>query len=64
MTTSTFFAKKIDGLRELWGETLGDPRVCVAVLDGAVDLAHPSFLNLAPNKGQSMAARGEGPNKR
>lgn len=30
-------------LKELWAETLGDPRVCVAVLDGPVDLSHPSF---------------------
>lgn len=33
----------IPGLKELWGETLGDPKVCVAVLDGPVDLSHPSF---------------------
>src|SRR5438552_15846306 len=30
----------IAGLSELWARTLGDPRVCVAVLDGPVDLAH------------------------
>ncbi|MFN9420214.1 MAG: aminotransferase class V-fold PLP-dependent enzyme [Pirellula sp.] len=34
---------EIPGLRELWGETLGDPRVCIAVLDGPVDLSHPCF---------------------
>ena len=28
---------------ELWGKTLGDPRVCIAVLDGPVDLSHPCF---------------------
>src|SRR5262245_22862618 len=29
------------GLRELWAQTLGDPRISIAVLDGPVDLSHP-----------------------
>ncbi|WP_375766852.1 S8 family serine peptidase [Archangium gephyra] len=33
----------LPGLAELWAETLGDPRVTVAVLDGPVDLSHPCF---------------------
>ena len=33
----------IPGLNELWAESLGDPRICVAVLDGPVDLSHPSL---------------------
>lgn len=33
----------IPGMRELWSETLGDPRVCIAVLDGPVDLSHAAF---------------------
>jgi cyanobactin maturation PatA/PatG family protease len=33
----------IPGLRELWGETLGDPRISIAILDGPVDLSHKSF---------------------
>lgn len=33
----------IPGLKELWEETLGDPSVCIAVLDGPVDLSHPCF---------------------
>jgi cyanobactin maturation PatA/PatG family protease len=39
----------IPGVRELWAETRGDPAVCVAILDGPVDLAHPSLrgANLA-----------------
>ena len=36
---------KIPGLGELSAQTLGDPRVCVAVLDGPVDLSHPSLVN-------------------
>ena len=31
------------GLGALWKESLGDPEVCVAVLDGPVDLSHPCF---------------------
>lgn len=31
------------GIRELWAATLGDPAVCIAVLDGPVDLTHASF---------------------
>jgi cyanobactin maturation PatA/PatG family protease len=33
----------IPGLDELWTKTLGDRRVSVAILDGPVDLSHPSF---------------------
>jgi cyanobactin maturation PatA/PatG family protease len=32
---------EIAGIKELWAETLGDPRVCVAILDGPVDRSHP-----------------------
>ena len=31
---------EIPGLLELWAETLGDPHVCIAVLDGPVDCSH------------------------
>jgi cyanobactin maturation PatA/PatG family protease len=34
----------IPGLRALWSETTGDPRVVVAVLDGPVDRAHPALV--------------------
>jgi cyanobactin maturation PatA/PatG family protease len=33
----------LTGLHSLQGETLGDPGVCVAVVDGPVDLTHPCF---------------------
>jgi cyanobactin maturation PatA/PatG family protease len=33
--------EEIDGILELWRETLGDPNVCIAVLDGPVDLDAP-----------------------
>lgn len=34
---------QVEGLQALHAETLGDPRVCVAILDGPVDLSHPCF---------------------
>ena len=33
----------VDGLADLWEETTGDEQVCVAILDGPVDLSHPAF---------------------
>lgn len=33
------------GLNDLWQSTTGDPRICVAVLDGPVDLGHPCLAN-------------------
>jgi len=33
----------IPGLKELWAETIGDPRICIAVLDGPVERSHPSL---------------------
>jgi cyanobactin maturation PatA/PatG family protease len=34
---------EIPGLRELWAETLGDQRICIAILDGPVDSTHTSL---------------------
>jgi len=34
----------IPGLRALWEQTLGDQRICVAVVDGPVDTSHPSLV--------------------
>jgi hypothetical protein len=42
------------GIRELWAETLGDPAVCVAVLDGPVDLAHPSLTGANLTQGETL----------
>lgn len=34
---------KIPGLRELCAETLGDSKICIAVLDGPVEQSHSSL---------------------
>ena len=33
----------LPGLADLWQETLGDPDIRIAILDGPVDLSHPCF---------------------
>lgn len=43
----TFTMSKMESIQtelaELWAETTGDPNICVAILDGPVDLSHPCF---------------------
>jgi len=45
----------IPGLKKLWAETLGDPEITIAVLDGPVDVTHPVFqganLSVLPTQG-------------
>ncbi len=36
-------AAALRDIEELWARTYGDPEICVAVLDGLVDLAHSCF---------------------
>jgi len=35
---------QIPGMTELWSHTYGDPEIYIAILDGAVDLLHPSLI--------------------
>jgi len=44
----------IPGLKDLWRETLGDTRVCIAVLDGPVDLAHQSLKEAKLNRIETL----------
>ena len=41
--TNPFNISSIPGLQNLWVETLGDPEICIAILDGPVDQSHPSL---------------------
>lgn len=50
----------LSGLRELWAETLGDPRICIAVLDGPVDLSHPSLSGAQLSRLETLAAEPTG----
>ena len=49
------------GLRQLQHDTLGDDRVCVAVLDGPVDLSHPCFEGAALRKLDTLVPGTAGP---
>jgi len=53
---------KVPGLHRLRKRTDGDPRVCVAILDGPVDLGHPCFaaadLTVLPVLGGQQAVIG------
>lgn len=40
-TASITDISALPGLKSLWAESIGDPDVCVAVLDGPVDQSHP-----------------------
>ena len=35
--------ESIPGVPELWEKTKGDPRVCVALMDGPIVMSHPAF---------------------
>lgn len=51
-------------LERVWSSTLGDPRVCIAVLDGPAALAHPAFdgalVRQVDFSGGAKPARGVG----
>jgi cyanobactin maturation PatA/PatG family protease len=34
---------ELPGLSALWDKTLGDPDICIAILDGSIDRSHPCF---------------------
>lgn len=52
----------LSGINSLWLESLGDPRICVAVLDGPVDQSHSCFdganLTRLPTLVSGVADRG------
>ncbi len=54
---------EIPSVKELWDETLGDPQVCIAVLDGPVDLTHLSLVaaNLSQLETLVPASANQGP---
>jgi cyanobactin maturation PatA/PatG family protease len=50
----------LPGLKELWDESMGDPRVCIAVLDGPVDQSHPCFNGANLTKLQTLVSDAAG----
>lgn len=51
----------LPGLKALWNQSMGDPRVCVAVLDGPVDQSHPCFHGASLTKLQTLVSDVAGP---
>ena len=47
---------EIEGLTALWKQTLGDPEICIAVLDGPVDDTHPCFRGAKLTRLQTLVA--------
>ena len=50
----------IPGLTDLWAETLGDSRICIAVLDGPVDQSHPSLTAANLTRIETLVASSAG----
>jgi cyanobactin maturation PatA/PatG family protease len=46
----------LPGLKELWAETRGDSRICIAVLDGPVDQSHPSLAGASLQRLETLAS--------
>ncbi len=51
--------KILPGLADLWAETLGDDRVCIAILDGPVDLSHECFRGSQLETLSTLAVSGD-----
>jgi len=53
----------LPGLSSLCGESLGDPEVCIAILDGPVDISHPCFQGADLTRLDTLVsdAAGDGP---
>ncbi len=62
MTTANMAANSVEpqGIQDLWRETLGDPGVSIAVLDGPVDRSHPSFAGADLRHVETVASGGAG----
>jgi Subtilase family/PatG C-terminal/PatG Domain len=43
-------------LDTIWDKTLGDPDICIAVLDGSVDMSHPCFKGAALTETQTLVS--------
>lgn len=48
----------LPALKRLWSESLGDPNICVAVLDGTVDQTHPCFKGSRLSQMENLVSGG------
>ena len=49
----------IPGIPELWRETRGDPQICIALLDGAVDLSHSALQGAEIRQHDTLGRAGQ-----
>jgi cyanobactin maturation PatA/PatG family protease len=56
----------VPGLRALQNVTLGDPDICIAILDGPVDVSHPCFVGANLKRVETLVQDGasDGPRSR
>jgi hypothetical protein len=47
----------LPGIDVLWAETIGNPDICVAILDGPIDQSHPSFDGVRLSQLESFVSR-------
>ena len=52
------YVEGIAGLKALWADTLGDPEICIAVLDGPVDYAQASLTTATVTQRQTLVPCG------
>jgi hypothetical protein len=45
----------LDGVEAVWAETRGDSCICVAILDGPVDVSHPALLGARLTQVEALA---------
>jgi len=57
MTSAPTDIATIAGLAELWAETFGDSRICIAILDGPVDKYHPSLAKANLTAIETLASK-------
>lgn len=48
----------LKGIQSLWSKTLGDPNICIAILDSPVDKSHPCFEGAHISHLQTLASGG------
>src|SRR4051812_42853510 len=56
MHNRTGIESLVDGLADVWAETMGDERVSVAILDGSVDLSHAAFRGARLREVKTLAS--------
>jgi len=57
MTDPIGIAKHLPELKSLWKESIGEPEIMVAIIDGPADLSHPCFEGADITQLEAMGSR-------